>query len=270
MNILGTVFCHDLFFCDLLFRSTHLSTLFSVLCYLIFPALCCTAISCEWLRYLCLYFVDLTTTKCYAEDEVDQFINYIDNIKVSDGGDCPEFSFDGMINSLYEDPRWGSPLYVFTDAPPIDADEENKETLRVLAEDLGVTVNFFAGKTVCGSEAQQQPFKDVAEAYGGQYLRLDSKELSRMASFTSSSLEGTTAVVSGKSTTARGRKRRATNNIAIPVDDTVTTLVVTVATERSPHGVQLYTPTGRLPIFGKTLLSRGGSRGSQVSHATYL
>ena len=186
---------------------------------------------------------------------MNQLIRHVDAKKASGGGDCPEFSFEGMISSLDEGPRWGSPLYVFADAPPKDADEKNKEILRVLAEDLGVTVNFFIGKTVCGSEAQQQPFKDVVEAYGGQYLRLDSKELSKMASSTSNSLEGTTAVVSGKSTTAR-RKRRATNNIVIPVDDTVTRLVVTVATERSPHGVQLYTPTGRVQTSGKTLLSR--------------
>ena len=186
---------------------------------------------------------------------MDQFIKYVDGIKASGGGDCSEFSFDGMISSLYEDPRWGSPLYVFTDAPPKDADEENKETLRVLAEDLGVTVNFFAGKSFCGKEAKQQPFKDVVEAYGGQYLRLDSKELTKMASFTGSSLEGTTSVVSGKSTTVR-RKRRAITNIGIPVDDTVTKLVVTVTTESSPRSIQLYTPTGRVQTSGKTILSR--------------
>ena len=68
-----------------------------------------------------------------------------------------------MISSLYEDPRWGSPLYVFTDAPLKDADEENKETLSVLADELGITVNFFAGKSFCGRESQQQPFKDLAK-----------------------------------------------------------------------------------------------------------
>jgi hypothetical protein len=201
------------------------------------------------------YYIDLTSVTYFAENQVNQLIKHIAGIKVTGGGDCPEFSFDGMINALYEDPRWGSPLYVFTDAPPIDANEENKETLRVLAEDLGVTVNVFAAKHSCGSKIQQQPFKDVVEAYGGQYLKLDPKELLKMASFTSSSLEGTTAVVSGKSKTAR-RKRRATANIGIPVDDTVTNLVVTVTTENSPHGVQLYTPTGHVQTAGKTVLSK--------------
>ena len=200
------------------------------------------------------YYIDLTSVTYFAENKVNQLIKHVAGIKARDGGDCPEFSFDGMINALYQDPRWGSPLYIFTDAPPIDANEDNKETLRVLAEDLGVTVNVFAAKHSCGSKIQQQPFKDVVEAYGGQYLKLDPKELLKMASFTSSSLEGTTAVVSGKSKTAR-RKRRATTNIGIPVDDTVTNLVVTVTTEKSPHGVQLYTPTGHVQTAGETVLS---------------
>ncbi len=160
-----------------------------------------------------------------------------------------------MINALSEDPRWGSPLYVFTDAAPKDANEENKETVRVLAEELGITVNVFAGKTFCGSEGEQQPFKDIVEAYGGQYLKLASNELSKMARFTDSLLDGTATVGSGKSVTAR-RKRRATTNIGIPIDDTVTQLVVTVTTERSPHGVQLYTPTSHVQTAGRTILSR--------------
>ena len=186
---------------------------------------------------------------------MNELLAHVDGVKVSGGGDCPEFTFDGMISSFSPDPRWGSPLYVITDAPPRDADKKIIAALEVLARDLGITINFFAGKTFCGDEAEQQPFKDLVEKCGGQYLRLDSKELTKMASFTGSSLEGTTAVVSGKSTTAR-RKRRAITNIGIPVDDTVTKLVVTVTIESSPRSIQLYTPTGRVQTSGKTILSR--------------
>ena len=163
-------------------------------------------------------------------------------------------SFDGMISSFEYDPREGSPLYVFTDAPPKDADEDSKQELKVLANELGVTINFFAGKTFCDDEAQQQPYRDVVEAHGGQYFKLDSKELNGMASVTRDSLGGNTAAACGKSSGVR-RKRRSTSNIAIPVDDTVTKLVITVTTERSPHSVQLYTPTGRVQTTGKTVLS---------------
>lgn len=201
--------------------------------------------------------IGLTTTVYYGDDEVDDFIDYVEKIKTNDGLDCPEYSFDGMINALYEDPRWGSPLYVFTDAPPKDADDESQETLRVLADDLGVTVHFFATETLCRGRAKysEDDFKDVVEAYGGQYLKLDFSEFTKMAGFAASSLEGTTAVVSGKSATVR-RKRRAIANIAVPVDDTVTKLIVTVTTENSPRGIQLKRPTGSIQTAGRTVLNK--------------
>lgn len=95
----------------------------------------------------------------------------------------------------------------------------------------------------------------MVEAFGGKYLQLDSNELVKMASFVDSTLEGDTQAACGKSKSGR-RKRRATTNVGIPVDDTVTKLVVTVTTESSPRSVQLYTPTGRLQTSGKTILSR--------------
>lgn len=119
-------------------------------------------------------YLGLTDTKVYAEDEVNELIKHLRTKTASGGGDCSEYSFDGMISSLYEDPREGSPLYVFTDAPPKDANEDNKETMSALADELGFTINFFAGKTFCGTEVQKQPYKEVVEAFGGQYLQLDS------------------------------------------------------------------------------------------------
>lgn len=96
--------------------------------------------------HLSLY-LGLTDTKVYAEDEVNELIKHLRTKTASGGGDCSEYSFDGMISSLYEDSREGSPLYVFTDAPPKDANEDNKETMSALADELGFTINFFAGKS---------------------------------------------------------------------------------------------------------------------------
>jgi hypothetical protein len=206
-------------------------------------------------NFLLSFCAELSTASYYADDQVSELIKHVDGLRATGGADCPEYGFDGIINALYEDPRWGSPLYVFTDAPPKDADEDSKETLRVLAEDLGCTVHFFVGKYKCGTDAEQKPFRDVVEAFGGQYVVLDANEMKKMAKFTSSSLDGTAAVASGKSGTGR-RKRRSTGNIGIPVDDTVTKLIVTVSTFNSPHGVQLHAPTGHVQTAGRTVLSK--------------
>lgn len=80
-------------------------------------------------------------------DEIDagEFVKAINNLRVNGGGDCPEYTFTGMLEALYQDPQWGSPMYVFTDAGPKDATDENIEEVKLLvsAEEYGVTINFF-------------------------------------------------------------------------------------------------------------------------------
>ena len=69
----------------------------------------------------------------------------INNLTHHGGGDCPELTFTGMLEALYQDPNWGSPMYVFTDAGPKDATDEMIEEVKHLAspEEYGVTINFF-------------------------------------------------------------------------------------------------------------------------------
>ena len=56
-----------------------------------------------------------------------------------------------MLEALYQDPQWGSPMYVFTDAGPKDATDEFIEELKYLAsaEEYGVTINFFTTGKEC-------------------------------------------------------------------------------------------------------------------------
>lgn len=80
-------------------------------------------------------------------DEIDagEFVKAINNLRANGGGDCPEYTFTGMLEALYQDPQWGSPMYVFTDAGPKDATDLNIEEVKLLvsAEEYGVTINFF-------------------------------------------------------------------------------------------------------------------------------
>lgn len=80
-------------------------------------------------------------------DEIDagEFVQAINNLTPHGGGDCPEYAFTGMLEALYNDPQWGSPMYVFTDAGPKDASDEYIEEVKYLAsaEEYGVTINFF-------------------------------------------------------------------------------------------------------------------------------
>ena len=78
------------------------------------------------------------------ETEAASFVDAINDLRAHGGRDCPEYAFTGMLEALYENPEWGSPMYVFTDADPKDATEENIEEVKALAGNskFGVTINF--------------------------------------------------------------------------------------------------------------------------------
>ena len=79
------------------------------------------------------------------ETEAGEFVAEINKLRAHGGGDCPEYTFKGMLEALYQDPAWGSPMYVFTDAGPKDATEYDIEEVKALAsaDEYGVTINFF-------------------------------------------------------------------------------------------------------------------------------
>lgn len=87
------------------------------------------------------------------KDEIDagEFVEAINDLTPHGGGDCPEYAFTGMLEALYQEPQWGSPMYVFTDAGPKDASDEFIEEVKHLAsaEEYGVTINFFTTGKQC-------------------------------------------------------------------------------------------------------------------------
>ena len=87
------------------------------------------------------------------ETEAGEFVAEINKLRAHGGGDCPEYTFKGMLEALYQDPAWGSPMYVFTDAGPKDATEYDIEEVKALAsaDEYGVTINFFTTGRILAS-----------------------------------------------------------------------------------------------------------------------
>jgi len=81
-------------------------------------------------------------------------VEAINDLTPHGGGDCPELAFTGMLEALYQEPQWGSPMYVFTDAGPKDASDEFIEEVKYLAsaEEFGVTINFFTTGKECNNK----------------------------------------------------------------------------------------------------------------------
>lgn len=73
-----------------------------------------------------------------------EFVQAINALNAHSGGDCPEYTFQGILNALGQDPFLGSPMYVFTDSGPKDATTENIEHVKMLAEINEITINFLS------------------------------------------------------------------------------------------------------------------------------
>ena len=92
--------------------------------------------------FLSLLFTDAGQIVIKEDGKAGEFVRAINDLTAHSGGDCPEYAFQGMLNALGQDPLFGSPMYVFTDADPKDATVENIEEVKLLANDLEVTINF--------------------------------------------------------------------------------------------------------------------------------
>lgn len=77
-----------------------------------------------------------------TETEAGEFKKEIEKLRAHGGGDCPEYTFEGMRGALNDLEMDGSPLYVFTDAGPKDATEAGIEEVKTIARERGVAINF--------------------------------------------------------------------------------------------------------------------------------
>ena len=76
------------------------------------------------------------------ETQAGEFQEEIDKLNAHGGGDCPEYTFAGILGALNKLQFPGSSLYVFTDAGPKDATEKKIARVRSAAKTNEVTINF--------------------------------------------------------------------------------------------------------------------------------
>lgn len=205
------------------------------------------------------------------ESKAVEFVEAINNLQARGGGDCPEYTFKGILEALYQDPAWGSPMYVFTDAGPKDATDYYIEEVMALAGayEYGVTINFFT-TGYCSSPLNNgglsdlhPAFRQLAEATSGQAIALrDDWELEQLNTLTGGGLDGDNVVSFGSNVSNR-KKRSASqasySRYSIPVDDSMEKMVITVTTSRhntNGEGITLKDPDDSIIVSGKLNLSQ--------------
>ena len=85
------------------------------------------------------------------ESERSKFVSDIEGLTATGGGDCPELAFTGMLKAFDEGPKYGSPMFVFTDASAKDGNSSNMVELKGAASMNGVTITFFTNLHGCSS-----------------------------------------------------------------------------------------------------------------------
>ena len=209
-------------------------------------------------KFYCFNFLENGRAIRKEAGKGTEFINEIRLLYAHGGGDCPEYTFTGIIDALKKQPVGNSPLFVFTDAPPKDA--TLLATAKAIAFAEGIHIYFFV--TVgCGNAAAVQPFVDLARETCGQIFELPKSrtDLAKMKSFANELLKGTTCGGSfGGAMKPLGKKKRsvALTGYKLLVDDTMEKIIVSVSYENSAAKIELKDPLGAFVISGKTTVSK--------------
>ena len=140
--------------------------------------------------------------------EGEQFLKALRALSAHGGDDCPELAFTGMENALDAGPQDSSSMFVFTDAPPKDA-EDNKDTVIDKAHDQDVKINFFITHG-CDPSDSFKPFYDVAYETGGHVYELKkTTDLKQLGKLVSTSMQNPILLSTGTGNSI-GRRRRTT------------------------------------------------------------
>ena len=135
-----------------------------------------------------------------------EFKKAIEKLRGHGGGDCPELTFKRILDAMTAGPKYGSPLYVFTDA---SATKENIDEVLLWAEEMSITINFFA-TGLCGMSTYK-PFEDLAKETCRYMFNLArSSDLKRLSAITSGALVGATCLHKGGRGNAIGKKKQST------------------------------------------------------------
>jgi hypothetical protein len=176
----------------------------------------------------------------------------INGLRASGGGDCNELTFNGIINAIkVGEPLPSSPMYVFTDAPPKATGEYTRDNAIGYALDYMMPVHFFFSTRGCKNPGDNADYKAIMEDTGGLGLFFQSASaISSADALVKADLDGSTIISSGGSSSSRRRRdlfslwKRASSDVAFPVDESVANLIVSTSALRNYNYVNLIDSSG--------------------------
>ena len=169
-------------------------------------------------------------------------------------------AFKGILEALKKGPVDGSPLYVWTDAPPKDPTDDNIVEATNRATLAGISVYFFLTTSVCHDPSSVKPFEKLARDTCGQVFELpkDSSSIAEMKKVTKDLLGETSCERGGGGLFIKpiGKKKRdlSSSVYRLLVDDTMEKIIVTVSSENSNATINLKDPRGSFVTSRKSVV----------------
>ena len=167
-------------------------------------------------------------------------------------------AFKGILEALKKGPVGGSPLYVWTDAPPKDATDDNIVEAKNIATQAGISVYFFLTSLGCHDPSSVKPFEKLARDTCGQVFELpkDSSSIAEMKNVTKHLLGEKSCKGGGLTIEPIGKKKRDVSSSVyrLLVDDTMEKIIVTVSSENSNATINLKDPRGSFVTSGKSVV----------------
>jgi len=181
------------------------------------------------------------------------FASAINSLRARGGGDCPELTFNGIIDAIkVGEPLPGSPMYVFTDAPPKARGEYNRDNAIGYALDYMMPVNFFFSTKGCRSPGSNADYKAIMEDTGGLSLFFGSaSDIGSADILVKADMDGSTIISSGGSGGARRRRdlfdlwKRASSDVSFPIDESVSKLIISISATYNYNGVKVVDGSGK-------------------------
>ncbi|XP_062377693.1 von Willebrand factor A domain-containing protein 7-like [Sardina pilchardus] len=169
--------------------------------------------------------------------DADIFLSQLNLLSASGGGNSPEPgpSLEALWMALSEAPP-SSQIFVFTDAPPTDAQLES--TVLALIETTQTVVNFFLTTVGRSSQRSNELYQSLTEASGGQAIVITEEQFPGAVTIISNSIRPALATI-----LQAVRDPGTTETFSFTVDDSVKNLTMYI--------------TGNSPAF--TIISASGA-----------
>ena len=173
-------------------------------------------------------------------------------------------TFNGIIDAIkVGEPLPGSPMYVFTDAPPKTRGEYNRDNAIGYALDYMIPVHFFFSTKGCQNPGNNADYKAIMEDTGGLGLFFSSaSSISSADALVKADLDGSTIITTGGSGGGRRRRdlfdlwKRASSDVAFPVDETISQLIISITASSNYNSVTLRDGKGN-NVAHKLIMNKG-------------